>query len=109
MARTTASEAPSLPLVPVHAEFLDQPVSCHAATEQQRFAVSPSVYGSAQSESDPTESAKQYLATLIRLGRLDPGPVPGMARGAAAHDPEHRTHRLEQHGDELVLKRIHFA
>jgi hypothetical protein len=107
--RATATEAPSLPLVPVHAEFLDQPVSCHAAAEEERFPVSPSVYGFAQSETDPTESAKQYLATLIRLGRLDPGPVPGMARGAAAHHPEHRTHRLEQHDDGLVLKRIHFA
>jgi hypothetical protein len=95
-------------LISVHAEFLDRPVSCHAPGEPERFAVAPSVYGPAEAESDPTESAKRYLATLIRLGRIDPGPVPGMVRGAITQDPEHRTHRLEAGQDGLVLKRTQF-
>ena len=106
--RADASEAPGLPLVSVHAEFLDQPVSCHAPAEPERFAVAPSVYGPTETGSDATESAKRYLATLIRLGRIDPGPVPGMVRGATKHDPEHRTHRLEAGPGGLVLKRTQF-
>lgn len=106
--RADASEAPGLPLISVHAEFLDQPVSCHAPAEHERFAVAPSVYGPAETVTDPTESAKRYLATLIRLGRVDPGPVPGMVSGVTTQDPEHRTHRLESQPEGLVLKRTQF-
>ena len=108
--RADARSAPSLPQVPVHAEFLDQPVTCHLAAEPERFHVSPFTVGAATPTVDATDSAREFLASLIQLGRIDPGAARGMARGpVVAYDARERyTHRLEDAGNGLVLRRIQF-
>jgi hypothetical protein len=108
--RADAASAPSLPQETVHAEFLDQPVVCHVAAEPERFHVSPFTVGPAAPTTDATESATQYIASLIQLGRIDPGRGASMVRGPHARDEgERHTHRLEDSGDGgLVLRRIQF-
>ncbi|SNS20843.1 hypothetical protein SAMN06893096_102509 [Geodermatophilus pulveris] len=106
--RADATSAPGLPLQSVRAEFLDQPVLCHAPAEGARFSAAPAVYGPAAGPSDATDSARHFLATLVQLGRIDPGPAPGMVRGPSPRGREARTHRLEPQDQGLVLKRIQF-
>ncbi len=107
--RADATSAPGLPLQSVTAEFLDQPVLCHVATEPERFAVTPALYGAAaRLPSGADESARHFLATLIQLGRVDPGAAPKMVRGPSATAGRSRTHTLESQGQDLVLKRIQF-
>ena len=106
-----AAAAPSLPQETVHAEFLDRPVTCHVAAEQARFMVSPFTVGTDGPTDDATESARQYLASLIQRGRIDPGPAANMVRGPAAPPggSERYTHQLEESdGGLLVLRRIQF-
>ena len=105
-----AAAAPSLPQETVHAEFLDRPVTCHVAAERARFMVSPFTVGTDGPTDDATESARQYLASLIQRGRIDPGPAANMVRGPAALDGRERyTHQLEESdGGLLLLRRIQF-
>lgn len=109
--RFDAASAPTLPQETVHAEFLDRPVTCRVAAEPARFAVSPFTVGSDAPTADATESARQYLATLIQLGRIAPGPAAGMVRGPVTDEgrEERHTHRLDESDDgALVLSRIQF-
>jgi hypothetical protein len=108
--RADGASAPTLPQETVHAEFLDRPISCHVAAERERFHVAPFTVGSAAPTTDATESAKQYIASLIQLGRIDPGPAASMVRGPVAQDGRERhTHRLEESGNgPLMLRRIVF-
>ena len=107
--RADATSAPGLPLQSVPAEFLDQPVLCHAPAEPARFSAAPALYNPAVTgPSDTADSARHFLATLVQLGRIDPGPAPGMVRGPSPRGREARTHRLDPQDGGLVLKRIQF-
>lgn len=108
--RADAASAPALPQETVHAEFLDRPISCYVAAEPARFHVAPITVGSADPTTDAVESARQYIASLIQLGRIDPGPAASMVRGPVVQDGRERhTHRLEEEADGgLVLRRIGF-
>ncbi|WP_214405413.1 hypothetical protein [Pseudonocardia lacus] len=108
--RADGAAVPGLPTRSVDAEFLDRPVTCHVAAEPERFHVAPRTVGPAGPTTDAVESARQYLATLIQLGRIDPGPVASMARGPVTRSGRERyTHRLEESDDgRLELRRVRF-
>jgi hypothetical protein len=108
--QSSAADTPVLPLQMVDAEFLDEPIQCHVPTQPTLFTVGPSMFGSADAVTvtDAADSARHFLATLIQLGRIDPGAAPGIVQGPISDGRENWTHKLEPADGGPVLKRIQF-